>query len=64
MVELSTEVRSWLLCHPVIAKMMATVTTVAKYFLDCTDMLMRGLAEPYRGPSTMVKEGGVPANFR
>jgi hypothetical protein len=32
--------------------------------LNRTDMLMRGLAEPYRGPSTMVKEGGVPANFR
>jgi hypothetical protein len=33
-------------------------------FFNCTNMLTRGLAEPYLGPSTMVKEGGVPANFR
>ncbi len=45
------------------ARMMAIVTMAAKK-KDRTDMLMRGLAEPYRGLSTMVKEGGVPANFR
>jgi hypothetical protein len=63
MVESRTEVRSWLLGHQTLAKMMAIVTIVAQKKLDCTDMLMRGLAEPYRGLSTMVKEGGVPANF-
>jgi hypothetical protein len=63
MVELSTEVRSWLQGHPAIARMMAVVMMVAKQNLACTDMLTHGLAEPYRGPSTMVKEGGVPANF-
>ncbi len=34
-----------------------------QFFSDCNDMLTRGLAEPYHGPSNMVKEGGVPANF-
>jgi hypothetical protein len=43
--------------------MMAIVTIVAILFWDRTDMLTCGLAEPYRSPSTMVKEGGVPANF-
>jgi hypothetical protein len=37
---------------------------VGKKFADSTGMLTRGLAEPYCGPGTMVKEGGVPANFR
>jgi hypothetical protein len=40
----------------------AIVTMVVKK-LDCSHMLMRGLTEPYRGPSIMVKEGGVLANF-
>jgi hypothetical protein len=35
----------------------------SKRKLDRTDMLTGGLAEPYCGLSTMVKEGGVPANF-
>jgi hypothetical protein len=26
-------------------------------------MLTREHTEPYRGPSTMAREGGVPANF-
>jgi hypothetical protein len=64
MVGSSTEVRSWSLGHPAIARarMMAIVTMVTKKS-DCTDMLTRGLAEPYRGLSILVKEGGVPANF-
>jgi hypothetical protein len=43
---------------------MTVVTMVANHFADCTGMLMHRLAEPYRGPGTMVKEGGLPANFR
>ena len=46
--------------------MTAIVMMVAKKKSDCTDMLMRGLAEPYHGPSTMVKEGGylqISASF-
>jgi hypothetical protein len=34
-----------------------------KKMLDRTGMLTRGLAEPYRGPGTMARERGVPANF-
>ncbi len=61
---LSIEVRSPSLGHPEIARTMAIVTMVANFFLDCTGMLTHGLAEPYCGPDTMVREGGVPANFR
>jgi hypothetical protein len=42
---------------------MAIATMVVIFFLDHTGMLMGGLAEPYRGPGTMVRERGVPANF-
>ncbi len=63
MVLLSTEVRLPSLGHPAMARTVAIVMMAAKK-MDCTDMLMRGLAEPYRGPSAMVKEGGVPGNFR
>jgi hypothetical protein len=62
-VALGTEVRLPLLDHPVIARKMAIMTMAAKAFLDRTGMLTRGLAELYRGPGTMVREGGVPANF-
>ena len=51
-----------LLVHPAIARTMAIVT-MADIFFYRTGMLTLGLAEPYRGPGTMVREGGVPANF-
>ncbi len=51
-----------MLGHPAMARTTAIVTMVAKK-LDPTDMLTHGLAEPYHGPSTMVKEGGAPRNF-
>jgi hypothetical protein len=63
MVALSTQVRLPLLGQPAIARMTKIVTMVAKKILDCTGMLTRGLAEPYHGPGTMVREGGVPSNF-
>ncbi len=62
MVALSTEVRLPLLGHPAIARMTAIVTMAAKK-KDCTGMLMRGLAMPYCGLGTMVREVVVPANF-
>jgi hypothetical protein len=62
MAALSTEVRLLLLGHPAIARTMAIVMLVA-IVLDRTGMLTRRLAEPYPGPGTMVREGGVPANF-
>ncbi len=43
---------------------MAIVMMAAKTNLDCTGMLTCRLAEPYCGPGTMVREEGVPANFR
>ncbi len=63
MVALSSDVRLPPLGHPAFARMAAIVMMVAKIFLDRTDMLTLGLTEPYCGPSIMVKEGGVPANF-
>jgi hypothetical protein len=41
----STEVKLPLLGHPAIARMTAIVTMAAKEKLDCTVMLMHGLAE-------------------
>jgi hypothetical protein len=63
MVALSTEVRLLLLGHPAITRMTEIVMMVVKLVFDCTGMLTFGDAEPYCGPGTMVREGGVPANF-
>ncbi len=63
MVALSTAVRLPLLGHPAIARTMIIVTMAVKKILDPTIMLMHGPAEPYRGPGTMARERGVPANF-
>jgi hypothetical protein len=51
-----------MLRHTAMVRTTAIMTMAAKK-LDQTDMLTHGLAELYCGPSMMVKEGGVPANF-
>jgi hypothetical protein len=47
--------------HPAMARTTAIVTMATKK-IDRSDMLTRSLTGLYRSLSTMVKEGGGPAN--